>query len=90
MKALEILKSLKSRVFHEYEVWGEYKESSLDEAIAELKSLQKPKTCETCKCGEPVLSGTKIWCKSDKSPIGNINGLALPKTYGCIHHEPKG
>lgn len=54
-----------------------------------LEELQEPKTCETCKCGESVLSNSKIWCKSDKSPIGNINGLALPKSYGCIHHEPK-
>ncbi len=82
MKALTFLTKLKQS--RDFDGNLEY---SLDEAIAELEELMKPKSCEGCKL---VYS-----CKfSIKQKINNSDGydviITIPrKAFYCSKYEPK-
>lgn len=60
-----------------------------DLAYEYIEALQAHKTCELCVYGEPVLSGNRIWCKSDKVPFGNIHGMSFTKTFYCSEYSVK-
>ena len=85
MKALEILKAIFEQP-KEYDSTG-FKKSYIQEAIAELKELQAPKTCETCKY-KYIVSYDCTECRHNDSPIDYLDLDCFPD-FGCILYEPK-
>ena len=81
-KALELLKSLKL-YFGSKQV---LLQTQIDEAIAELEELMKPKSCSTCKHGTMYMGTDRKWCEASIKQDGMTT---VDKDFCCNRYEPK-
>jgi hypothetical protein len=83
MKALVILTDIQEHQTYDHLVSYSYTMENVDEAIAELETLLKPKTCDGCK-----YYGMNCNNEYDHIYCTKLNMFTKDK-FGCISYESK-